>query len=268
MEYILELESVGVVRGGVQILKSVSARFPEGSATIVIGPSGSGKSTLLKTASGIMPPETGHAFYKGVDIFSMGENENREYRRKNGFVFQDGALWANRSAYENLSLPLEYHFPGMSRQDIDDRISDAIRRIGFRDDPQLRPAQLSGGERKMIGFMRALMTDPELIFCDSPTENVDSSVAGRIRGMIRNLKNEGKSLLVSSQDRELISSIADYLLVIDNGTILTHAPYRDVLTGNNEQVSEIIGSVVDADSVLGKDLLEILNPGEHNPFEP
>ena len=266
MEAVLELDSVAIVRGGTEILKSASARFFEGTTTIFIGPSGSGKSTLLKAAAGLMPPEKGETFYKGVEIFSMDEKQNREYRRNNGFVFQDGALWANSSVYDNLALPLKYHFPEMSHDEIHRRIDDAIRRIGFRDSPYLRPAQLSGGERKMIGFMRALITDPQLVFCDAPIEHVDAAVAARIRGMIRDLKKAGTTLLVSSHDRELISSVADYLLIIDSGTILTHAPYREVLTGEDEQIREILSSVIDADSVLGNDLLALLNPEEENPF--
>jgi ABC-type transporter Mla maintaining outer membrane lipid asymmetry ATPase subunit MlaF len=266
VETILELDSVSLIRGGVEIISSASTRFYEGTATVFLGPSGSGKSSLLKTAAGIMPPERGSVHYKGQDLFVMHEDENRDFRRRNGFVFQDGALWSNRSVYENLSLPLEYHYPGMKRDEIDSRIREAIARVGFRDNPQLRPAQLSGGERKMIGFIRALMTDPELIFMDTPTDNVDSMVAGRIRRIISDLKRSGRTLLICSHDKELIADIADYLLVMDSGRILTHGAYREVLTGQDEQIREIIGSVIDADSVMGDDLLKLLNPGDENPF--
>lgn len=197
----------------------------------------------------------------------MREEDNRRFRRLNGFVFQDGALWANRSIYENLSLPLQYHMPELSREDINQRIRSSIARIGFQDNPQLRPAQLSGGERKMIGFIRAMMTDPELIFMDSPTDNVDSAVAGRIRTIVADLKQESKTLLICSHDRELISAAADNLIVLDRGEILAHGPFREVLTGEDAKVKEIIGSVIDADSILGNDLLQLLSPDQDdNPF--
>lgn len=266
METILELEDVVLLRGGAQIISNASARFSEGSATFFLGPSGSGKSTLLKIAAGIIPPESGKVYYRGTDIFHMNEAENKEFRRRNGFVFQDGALWANRSIYENLSLPLEYHYSGLGKGEIDRRIKEAITQIGYRDDPQLRPAQLSGGERKMIGFIRALMADPDILFLDTPTGNVDANVAIRIRTIIQGLKKKGKTLLISSHDKELISSVADDLVVLDSGTIISQGALRDVLNGEDEKIKEIIGTVVDADSILGNDLLKLLSPEEENPF--
>ncbi|WP_319562351.1 ATP-binding cassette domain-containing protein [Marispirochaeta sp.] len=267
METILEIENVVLLRGGTQIIRNASARFSEGSATFFLGPSGSGKSTLLKIAAGIIPPENGKVYYRGTDIFHMSESENKEFRRRNGFVFQDGALWANRSIFENLSLPLEYNYPGLGRGEIRRRIEDAIEQIGFRDDPQLRPAQLSGGERKMIGFMRALMTDPDILFLDTPTENVDANIRVRIRSIIQKLKREGKTLLISSHDKELISSVADDLVVLDTGSILSQGALREVLSGEDEKIKEIIGTVVDADSILGDDLLKLLSPDDENPFD-
>ena len=266
MESILELKEITIIRGGVEILRSASAVFPEGSTTILLGPSGSGKSTLLKVAAGIMPPEQGKAYYRGMDIFSMSEDKNREFRRKNGFAFQDGALWANRSVYDNLSLPLEYHFPGLTRSEIDERIKKAIRRVGFRDNPQLRPAQLSGGERKMVGFIRSIMTDPDVIFLDTPTGNVDASVANRIKTIIRELKAAGKTLLISTHDKDLITAIADNLLIIDTGEILANGPFRRILEGGDEKIREIIGSVIDTDAFLGEDIADLMGKEESNPF--
>lgn len=262
MARILELEDVRIIRGGVEIIKGISASFDEKSVTVILGPSGSGKSTLLKIAAGIIPPDGGRACYRGEDYFHMSEEENNRFRRQNGFVFQDGALWSNRSIYENLTLPLQYHFPELSREEIGERVRESITRIGFQDNPQLRPAQLSGGERKMIGFIRAMITDPELIFMDSPTDNVDSAVAARIRGIVAALKDAGKTLLICTHDRELISASADNIIVLDKGAILSHGPFRDVLTGEDEKVKEIIGSVVDADSILGDDLLQLLSPDD------
>ncbi|ORC30672.1 hypothetical protein B4O97_17960 [Marispirochaeta aestuarii] len=267
LETVLELEAVSLIRGGVQIIKDASARFREGRATFFLGPSGSGKSTFLKIAAGIIPPESGRVYYRGNDIFQMSEKENRDFRRRCGFVFQDGALWANRSIWENLSLPLEYHYPGLDKKENRRRIEEAIRQIGFRDNPQLRPAQLSGGECKMIGFMRALITDPDILFLDTPTGNVDANIAARMHRIIKNLKGQGKTLFICSHDKELISAVADDLMVIDGGSILSHGPLRDVLSGENDAVKEIIGTVVDAESILGDDLLQLLSPEGENPFD-
>ncbi len=267
MGSILELNGTSIIRGGVEILNQASAVFDEGSTTVIVGASGSGKSTLLKVAAGIMPPDKGKVIYREKDLFSLSEDHNREFRKNNGFAFQDGALWSNRSVYDNLSLPLEYHLPGLSRPEIDKRIQQAIRKVGFRDNPQLRPAQLSGGERKMIGFIRALMTDPEIVFLDTPTDNVDAAVAGRIRGIVKGLKKEGKTMLISTHDKELIADVADNLLIIETGEILAYGPLRRVLEGEDEKIREIIGSVIDTESFLGDDLADLMGKSKDNPFE-
>ena len=95
-----------------------------------MGPSGCGKSTLLKLAAGLIPPDRGRVLFRGKDIFQLSERALLDMRRQNGFVFQDGALWENKSLFENLALPLQVHFPALPAAERDRRVIRALERRG------------------------------------------------------------------------------------------------------------------------------------------
>ncbi|HUV08442.1 MAG TPA: ATP-binding cassette domain-containing protein, partial [Spirochaetia bacterium] len=116
MDELIRMEKIEILSEGFEIIKNMTLNFPRGMSTVIIGPSGCGKSTLLKAAAGILLPSRGSLFFEGKNFFKMSEEEIKEFRRKNGFVFQDSALWANRSLYQNLSLPLEFHYPDWSEE--------------------------------------------------------------------------------------------------------------------------------------------------------
>ncbi|MGD0724725.1 MAG: ATP-binding cassette domain-containing protein, partial [Spirochaetia bacterium] len=118
MDDAISLVDVRLTLGGYEALRGINVAFPQGTSTVIMGPSGCGKSTLLKVAAGLIPPDTGKVLLRGQDIFLLSERGIRELRKSNGFVFQDGALWENKTLFENLALPLEVHFPGLSRTDI------------------------------------------------------------------------------------------------------------------------------------------------------
>ena len=108
---LISLEDVTVHLGGRDVLRQVTLSLPAGRSTVIMGRSGSGKSTLLKTAAGLIPPDSGRVFFEGKDMSLLSEGGMRELRKRSGFVFQDGALWENKTLMENLALPLQVHFP-------------------------------------------------------------------------------------------------------------------------------------------------------------
>jgi len=247
------------------VLDGVSARFPAGKTTIVMGPSGSGKSTLLKAASGLVPVEGGKVFMLGKHLASITDREERELRRRNGFVFQDGALWQNLTVYQNLALPLQFHFPGIVRAEVERRISHHLHGLGFDHQMHLRPAQISIGERKIISFFRALILDPELIFMDEPTSSVDHNTADRMIRTIRHLRESGKTMIIATHSAELTSLIADDLLVMKAGKVIEHGPLQEVVRSTQPEVTEILTDVLSQTATYDGDILKLLDP-ETDPF--
>jgi len=176
-------------------------------------------------------------------------------------VFQDGALWENKSIFENLALPLQVHFPELGADEIRDRVLAMLARGGLADSPSLRPAQLSGGERKIASFLRAAITGPSVVFLDEPTLSIDHTKTALITGMIRDLKAGGCTIFAVTHDPHLASLIADRLVVIDAGRIVVEGPFDAVKRDADPRVRAVLAQVLGEISSFDTDLLDLLDGG-------
>jgi ABC-type transporter Mla maintaining outer membrane lipid asymmetry ATPase subunit MlaF len=258
MQDAISLLDVRLTLGDYEALRGISVGFPAGRSTVIMGPSGCGKSTLLKVAAGLIPPDAGKVLFQGQDIFLLSERGMREMRRTNGFVFQDGALWENKSLAENLALPLEVHFPSLSRSDIMKRVARALERVGLEDAAGQRPAALSGGERKIASFLRALVTEPSLVFMDEPTLSIDYGMTERINQMIRDLKARGSTIIAVTHDPQLTATLADRLVVMDAGKVLVTGEFDEVKRTRDVRARAILSQVLGEIASYDTDLLELL----------
>ena len=215
----IELKGVRVSIADYEILCDMSVAFPEGKAICIVGKAGSGKSTLLKTAAGLIIPQSGHVFYQGKDLARMNRLEELAFRKIASFSFQDAALWANQSIYNNLSLPLALHEPGLSKSESDKRVRDVVQRVGYHEGLGFRPADLSTGEQKLISLARALILRPRLLFLDEPTASLDEDSVDRLVAILREEKAKGKTLIVVSHDGRMIADVADLLCVVSMGKV-------------------------------------------------
>ena len=261
MSELIRLQGVAVLTEGHEALSDVDLVVTEGTCTVIMGPSGSGKSTLLKVTAGLMPPDRGTVTLRGDDLGSLGERRLLEFRRMNGFVFQDGALWENKSIFDNLALPLQVHCPELGAGRIRALVLAMLDRGGLADSPALRPAQLSGGERKIASFLRAAITDPSVVFLDEPTLSIDHTMAELITGMIRDLKARGCTILAVTHDPRLASLVADRLAVIDAGRIVAEGPFDDVKRSADPRVRSVLARVLGEISSFDTDLLDLLDGG-------
>jgi phospholipid/cholesterol/gamma-HCH transport system ATP-binding protein len=164
----------------------------------------------------------------GADLSRMGRAEEIEFRRTSAFAFQDAALWANQSIYNNLTLPLAVHEPGLSKTESDRRVKEAALRVGYAESLALRPADLSAGEQKLVSLARALILDPELVFMDEPTASLDEEAVGRVAAIIGELRAAGRTLIAVSHRARVIAEHADYLCVVANGKIADFGPAESV----------------------------------------
>ena len=201
------------------LVRDVSFEFEAGKATALVGPSGGGKSTLLKLAAGLMAPDAGEVLYRGKNVALMNRAENLEFRREGAVVFQDSALWANQTLFQTLELPLRLHFPAMTRKEREWRIAAVVAEVGFKKDLGIRPAQLSTGEQKLLGFARALICRPGLLYLDEWTESLDESAARRLIGIVRQRRCDGVSIIFITHDIRIINDIADVVVMVLGGRI-------------------------------------------------
>jgi len=260
LEPACRLVDVTISHDDSDILDHVSVAFPATACTVIMGPSGSGKSTLLKAAAGLVVPSEGHVEILSTDPQRCSSRELELLRGRNGFVFQDGALWQNMSLYQNLALPLQYHNPEMAAAEVKDRIDRLARELGATNRLELRPAQVSAGERKIVSFMRAIVNRPDIVFLDEPTTSVDSE---RVELMIRKMKElrDGTPTLITvTHDPRIASQVADYLLVIKQGRVLRFGTLHEVSRSEDPEVERILTDVLSQAATYDGDILELLNP--------
>ena len=242
--YDIYLKDITLIKNGRKILADVDAHFPKGQTTVVIGPSGCGKSTLLKVAAALIPVDYGNIFVDDKNLRKMNTTRLLEFRKNSSFVFQDAALWANQSVYQNMSLPLKLHFPLMDKKTHDEKIMEMLGLVGYTDSIHLIPAALSNGERKMVSLARALITSPGLIYLDNPLVLVDPSVAKKMRKLILDLHNTEATIIANFSSPELISQMADYLFVMQDGELVENGTAESVHKSLNPVTSAIIDSLL------------------------
>jgi phospholipid/cholesterol/gamma-HCH transport system ATP-binding protein len=265
MDALISLEHVTLISEDFSAIEDVSVDFRKGRSTVIMGPSGCGKSTLLKVAAGLLIPDRGRVVVSGCSFINMSTKQLQEFRRTSGFMFQDAALWANKSVYENLSLPIEYHEPGQASKTVRRRVLDLLRTLELDDSIDLRPAQLSVGERKLVSFLRAIVLQPSLLFVDEPTTSIDHASLQRMMRRIEDLRDQGCTIIAVTHDAHLASMIANDLVVLKAGRILEAADIASVRRSTNREVIEILTQVLSEAATYDTDILDLLGDAGEAP---
>ena len=199
-------------------LRDVSCHIAEGSWTSVVGPSGSGKSTLLALMAALDRPSSGLSLVEGKDICTASDVRQAIYRKNRiGIVFQEYQLWDSISAWENVSLPLVV--TSMNLKQRKQKAMSLLEKVGLTERANHIPRQLSGGESQPLSLARALVHDPEILFADEPTSNIDKEAADKVTGLFVEMNKRGNTIVVISHDPEL-SSFADQILTLDKGQLV------------------------------------------------
>jgi putative ABC transport system ATP-binding protein/lipoprotein-releasing system ATP-binding protein len=199
----------------IEVLRGVSLEIKQGEAVFLCGASGAGKTTLLYTLSGLERPDSGMVEFEGTKLYAGSSRTQARFRnRKMGFVFQGYFLLPELTALENVSLP--GMIGGKTKQDA---AETSLRAVGLADRMHHLPPELSGGEQQRVAIARALTNDPDIIFADEPTGNLDSKTGDTIVDLLLELARERKkTLLVVTHDNRLAER-GDRQLHIRDGTL-------------------------------------------------
>ena len=202
----------GDAETGVLALAGVDLQIESGEFVAIVGSSGSGKSTLLQILGCLDRANSGRYLLSGKDVLSLSEKEMARVRNETiGFVFQSFHLLGDRNALENVRLPLEYRRGGKDHGDP----AEVLERVQLADRSRHRPSQLSGGERQRVAIARALVKKPELLLCDEPTGNLDSSTGEAILELFDELNRKGITLVVVTHDEGLADRCSRILRLKD-----------------------------------------------------
>ena len=238
------LEDITVVFGDRAALDGLNLRIRRGVTTAVLGVSGSGKSLALKVAAGLLTPDDGRVLFEGEPIASMNEQEYQAMQARTGFHFQDAALWANKSLRENLSLPLLASDTGLSNREVNAFVTAAFASVDLRLDPDLRPAAISMGQRKMVSFLRATVTRPEILFLDDPGSFMDHVSLRQLLARVEEAKERGVSIVLATHDRVLARQLADDVAVLKDGRLVAEGAYSDVMASEDPELQELLRELV------------------------
>ena len=199
----------------VEALRDVNLDVFRGEFVAVCGASGTGKTNLLNLIGGIDKPTSGRVVVFGEDLTEKDEDYLSDFRcNKIGFVFQAYNLVSTLTVAENIAFPMEWS--RKTAEEIEERVSELLETLGIQHRLNHFPAQLSGGEQQRVALARALANDPPLVLADEPTGNLDAVNAQKIIDILRMLKDEGKTVVVSTHDERIIQ-FADRTFCLENG---------------------------------------------------
>ncbi len=223
-----------------KILDGVNLEVKRGEIVVIMGGSGSGKSTLLRHLLGLKQPTSGSIRLLDTEISHISKKELYALRRKMGVAFQGGALFSSLTVGENVALPLREHtrlnedtIQIMTRMKL-----EVVNLAGFED---LKPAELSGGMLKRAGLARSIIMDPKLLFFDEPSAGLDPVVSAELDQLILDLRNAlNMTIVVVTHELESAFSIADRIVVLDQGRILITGTVDEVRNSQNERVQDLL----------------------------
>lgn len=203
----------------VTALSSISLTVEQGDFLAVTGRSGSGKTTLLNLLSGLDRPSTGTVLFHGGDLADMREADLVNMRRHRiGFVFQSFGLMPLLSAQENVELPL--HIGGVSWRERRQRATEALQAVGLGTRARHRPFELSGGEQQRVSIARALVTQPEVVFADEPTGELDTATARSITETLGEVAASRRAtVIVATHDLDLAATAQRRLDLVDGQSV-------------------------------------------------
>lgn len=234
------MKKVNLILEGETVLENINLSILPETTTVILGLSGSGKSALLKSLAGLIKIDDGDVLFNRTNISSMDENMFFAMQAQSGFVFQDAALWANSTIYDNLALPLRISNPLMNVKEIEKRVGAAVDSFHIRRELTLRPSAVSFGDKKIISFLRAMMTNPDILFLDEPTTSIDKKNISRLNSIIKKLRKQKKTIIIVTHDFQLVKSIADNVVLIDNGAIIKSGTYDEVINSEDDEISGIV----------------------------
>ncbi len=195
------------------VLKNINLKEECGTLAL-IGRSGCGKSTLLRMMGGLISPSQGEVFLNQEKAI-----EHEEYRKKIGFVFQQGGLFRHLTGKENITLPLvKVH--GLSVEEADKRAEELLARFGLEKESYKKPAQLSGGQQQRIAIARAVAPRPEILLLDEPTSALDPEYTNEVLDMIEELKNDGVSFVIATHEMGFARHACEKVAFLHEGNIL------------------------------------------------
>jgi ABC-type polar amino acid transport system ATPase subunit len=208
------------------VLRNINMRVDRGEVICIVGPSGSGKSTLLRCINHLEPPTAGKIIFEGTEITSR--TNLSKVRRQLGMVFQHFNLFPHRTALGNITEGLRF-VRGLSASEANELGRKYLMKVGLLEKADEKPASLSGGQQQRVAIARALAMEPKIMMFDEPTSALDPELVGEVLTVMRDLAEEGMTMLVVTHEMLFASRVANRVILIDEGLIVEEGAPLQVL---------------------------------------
>lgn len=213
----IEVKNLKKQFGELSVLNGITEHISQGEKIAVIGPSGSGKSTFLRCLNLLEIPTEGEIWFDGVNITDVNVDIDR-MRQKMGMVFQHFNLFPHLTVLENIILA-PVHLKLQTRKEAEENARRLLERIGLLDKADTYPAMLSGGQKQRIAIVRALAMNPEVMLFDEPTSALDPEMVGEVLDLIRELADEGMTMVIVTHEMGFAREVATRVMFVDEGQI-------------------------------------------------
>ena len=238
----IEVKNIRKSFDGTEVLKGIDAYFEKGKTNLIIGQSGSGKTVFLKCILGLHQVTHGEIIYNNVAFSNMDENEQRKLRQDMGMVFQGSALFDSMTVEENVMFPMQM-FTNTDQEEIRERANIAINRVNLINANNKLPAEISGGMKKRVAIARAIVMNPNYLFCDEPNSGLDPKTAILIDNLIQEITKEYQiTTIINTHDMNSVMEIGEKIIFLKEGFKEWEGTNKDIFKTDNEAVTNFVYS--------------------------
>ena len=236
----IEIKNICKAFNGVAVLENITYTFEQRKVNFIIGQSGSGKTVLLKSMIGLYEPDAGEIYYNEQSFIGINNQEKREIRKKIGVLFQGSALFDSMTVEENVMFPLKM-FSNMGLEEMRERVNFCLNRVNIVNKEHLLPSEISGGMQKRVGIARAIVLNPEYLFCDEPNSGLDPKTSLVIDELIQSITHElNVTTIIVSHDMNSVMEIGDHILFIYKGKQHWQGDKTSILHSNNIELDNFV----------------------------
>lgn len=232
----LSIKDVYKSFGNNDVLKGVSLEIEKGDVVVILGPSGSGKTTLLRCINFLERADKGTATFGNdiVDLHAATKKQIHQIRKRTAFVFQSYNLFINKTALENITegLIIGRKVPKAEANEI---AKKALDKVGLADKYNSYPSELSGGQQQRVGIARAVALSPDIILFDEPTSALDPELVDEVLTVMKNIANEGTTMLVVTHEMSFAKDVANRVMFMDGGVVVEEGTPHEIFVNPKEE---------------------------------
>lgn len=223
-----------------EVLKGIDFRFENGKTSLIIGQSGSGKTVLMKCLVGLFDPTAGEVLYDNRDFVKMNKKQRTMLRREMGMIFQSAALFDSLSVLENVMFPLDM-FSDKSYKERKRRAEFCLDRVNLLEAAGKYPGEISGGMQKRVAIARAIVMEPQYLFCDEPNSGLDPKTSIVIDELIQGITHEDHiTTIVNTHDMNSVMGIGENIIFICEGRAEWQGPNTEIMDADNQRLDDFI----------------------------